>query len=140
MVQNVSKEEIGGRLLRFFSAMDAACPDWDTAVVLSKVNQYYFTGTMQDGMLVIKRDRRAFYFVRRSFERAKEESPFSDIYPMESYRDAAGLAGADFGNTYIETEIVPVGIIERLKKVFCHGKSRFARPGHPESSGGQIPL
>ena len=89
---------------------------------MSKVNQYYFTGTMQDGMLIIKKTGKAFYFVRRSYERAKDESPFTNIYYMESYRDAALSVGTDCGNTYLETEIVTLGIIERLKKYFNIGK------------------
>lgn len=93
-------------------------PDWDTVVIISKVNQYYFTGTMQDGLLVIKSDGEARYFARRSFERAREESPLNTIYPMESYRDAAQVIGSDLGDTFLETEIVTLGMLERLKKYF----------------------
>ena len=46
---------------------------WDTAIILSKINQYYLTGTMQDGILFIKNDGKTLYFVRRSYERAKED-------------------------------------------------------------------
>ncbi len=28
-------------------------PGWEMAVVMSKINLFYFTGTMQDGMLII---------------------------------------------------------------------------------------
>ena len=46
-------------------------------------------GTMQDGMLMIPRGREAILWVRRSHEKALDESLFADIRPMESYRDAA---------------------------------------------------
>jgi len=113
-----SKQELLERLKRFRAAMDEANPGWNTALILGKVNQYYFTGTMQDAMLVLKKDGGAYYFVRRSFERAKDESEFDGIYPMESYGDAAAVTGAQLGNTYIESEIVTVGILERIKRKF----------------------
>lgn len=118
MQEQVTKQELDGRLKSFFKAMNAACPDWDTALFLGKVNQYYFTGTMQDGMLMFKRDGSAYYFVRRSYERALDESPFSNIYSMESYGDAAQIAGKECGNTYLEVETVTIGILERLKRKF----------------------
>ncbi len=118
MDKRVTKDELEGRLARFCSMMHETHPDWDTVVIISKVNQYYFTGTMQDGLLVIKSDGEARYFARRSFERAREESPLNTIYPMESYRDAAQVIGSDLGDTFLETEIVTLGMLERLKKYF----------------------
>lgn len=118
MQEKVTRQELDNRLKSFSEAMNAASPDWDTALFLGKVNQYYFTGTMQDGMLMIKRDGSAYYFVRRSYNRAVEESPFTNIYPMESYGDAALIAGKECGNTYLESETVTIGIIERLKRKF----------------------
>lgn len=122
MFKDITKQELNERLAKFCSAMDAAYPDWDTALIFSNVNQYYFTGTMQDGMLVIKKDRSINYFVRRSFERAVNESPLNCVYEMNSYRDAVQVIGADCGNTYLETEIVALAIMERLKKYFTIGK------------------
>ncbi|RJE48588.1 MULTISPECIES: Xaa-Pro peptidase family protein [unclassified Dehalobacter] len=110
--------ELDRRLNHLCGLMDQTCPDWDTILILGKVNQYYFTGTMQDGMLIIQKDRTRRYFVRRSYERAKAESLLTTIYPMESYRDAAGMIGTGLGNTYLETEIVPLAMLQRLKKYF----------------------
>lgn len=110
--------ELDRRLNHLCGLMDGTCPEWDTVLITGKVNQYYFTGTMQDGMLIIQKDRIRHYFVRRSYERAKAESPLTTIYPMESYRDAAGMIGPELGNTYLETEMVPLAMLERLKKYF----------------------
>ncbi len=118
MQEKVTGQELEARLGRFIQAMTRDNPDWDAALFLSKVNQYYFTGTMQDGMLMVKRDGPASYFVRRSYERACDESPFVNIYPMETYGDAAEVAGKELGNTYIEAEVVTVGILDRLKRKF----------------------
>jgi Xaa-Pro aminopeptidase len=118
MYEILTKEELLNRQESFRSALDLLTSDWNTAVIISKVNQYYLEGTMQDGILIIKRDGGAYYFTRRSFERAKNESPLDNIYKMESYRDAAAISGADFGNTYIETDIATISVAERIKKYF----------------------
>lgn len=118
MQEKVTRQELDDRLGRFTQAMHRDNPDWDTALFLGKVNQYYFTGTMQDGFVMLKRDGSVYYFVRRSFERARDESPLEAIYPMESYGDAVQIAGKTCGNTFIESETVTVGILERLKRKF----------------------
>lgn len=114
----VAKSELEERIKRLCTANSQKYPQWDSAIILNRVSQYYFTGTMQDGLLVIKKDGSAMYFARRSYERAAEESPLDCIYPMETYRDAALIAGRELGNTLVENEVLTVGILERLKKHF----------------------
>jgi len=115
----VTELELLERINKLCRSITEKHPDWDTAIILSRVSQFYFTGTMQDGLLLVKRNGSAFYFARRSFERAVEESPLSCIYPMESYKDAAAVAGSELGKVLVETEILTVGILERLKKHFA---------------------
>ena len=62
--------EFDERLERFRKRMDSSRPHWDTVIIVSKVNQYYFTGTMQDGFIIIKKDGCAIYYVYKSYERA----------------------------------------------------------------------
>ena len=115
---NPTLQELENRRNRFAAAMTAALPDWDTALIVGKINQFYFTGTMQDALLLIRRDGRLEYFVRRNFERAAQESPLEGVHPMKSYRDAAEIAGSALGNTYIEGDLVPYAMAERLGKYF----------------------
>jgi len=82
--------ELADRLRRFCGAMDGAHPDWEMCVISGSVNMYYFTGTIQDGALIIERDKGAVFWVRRSYERALAESAFGDIRRMNGFRDAAG--------------------------------------------------
>ncbi|MCL2351888.1 MAG: M24 family metallopeptidase [Firmicutes bacterium] len=107
--------ELETRRARFCGAMDAAFPDWESALVAGKVDQYYFTGTMQDALLVIRRGGGYDYFVRKSFERARLESPLERVYPMGSYRDAAQITGA-LGSAYIEGDTMPYAMVERIGK------------------------
>ena len=114
----MSKKELEQRLIKFCSAMDEKEPAWDTAIIIGRINQYYFTGTMQDGMLVITKDRKTYFFIRRSVERAKEESPLTNIFGMESYRDAAAYLGLYLGNTYLKTKIITYSILQKLQQHF----------------------
>lgn len=111
----VTKQELEKRI---HSLCKALGENWDTVFIINKINQYYLCGTMQDGLLVIKKNGEIFYFARKSFERAKAECPFDNIYPMGSYKDAVKIIGADCGVTYLETETVTIGVMERLKKYF----------------------
>lgn len=115
----LTKTELLSRCRRFDEAMTAEHPNWDTAFIAHKVNQYYFTGTMQDAIVVFRRGRiEPNVYVRRSFERALSESPLSSIYPMASYRDAAEIEGGACGNTYMELETLPFAVISRMRKHF----------------------
>jgi Xaa-Pro dipeptidase len=123
-LNKVPVTELEYRLKRFREIMDEREPEWEIAFVISKLNQYYFTGTMQDGLLVIPRDAEAICFVRRSYKRALDESLFRDIRPMESYRNAAAVLGRLPATVYLEAEIVPLAMLERLKKYFAFSAFR----------------
>ena len=118
MYNELTSGELLERINKLCKNIEKYYSEWDTVLILSRVNQYYFTGTMQDGILIIKKNGEAKYFVRKSFDRATAESPLSCIYPMEGYRDAAAAVGAELGNVLIETELMTMATLERLKKYF----------------------
>lgn len=118
MQDKVPVPELRERLDRFRSRMDTDHPDWAFASIFGNVNQYYFTGTMQDGVLLIPRDDAAVLWVRRSYERARSESLFPDIRSMGSYRDAARGLGALPDAVYLETDVVPLAVVRRFQKYF----------------------
>ncbi len=111
--------ELTARMERFRGRMEKENPDWEMAAIFGRINLYYLTGTMQDGMLLIPRDDEAVLWVRRSFERAEKESLFPDIRPMNSYRDAAAFYGNLPETLFTETELVPIGMFERFNKYFA---------------------
>lgn len=118
MIKKVPYKELDQRLKSFRAVMEKREPEWELALVIGKVNQYYFTGTMQEGLLFIPRDREAVYYVRRSCERAVDESLFPNIQPMDTYRDATASMGKLSTTVYLEAELVPLAMYERLKKYF----------------------
>lgn len=114
----VPASELEARLERFRRAMDTAHPGWEMAAVNHKVAMYYFTGTIQEGVLLI-RPQDAVFWVRRSFERACNESHFSDIRPMHSFREAAAFYGSAPKVMYVETKKATLDWERMLHKYFA---------------------
>ena len=109
---------------RFRARMETACPDWEVAAIFGRINQFYFTGTMQEGMLLIPRREAAVFWVRRSYERAVEESVFSPLKPMSGFRDAAGWLGRLPACVYLDADMVPLSLYQRFHKHFPFPEAR----------------
>jgi Xaa-Pro aminopeptidase len=120
MTTKVPLSELTDRMKRFRARMDAENPNWELAAFLGRVNQYYFTGTMQDGVLLVPRDGESVYCVRRSFQRAGDESLFPNIRPMKSFRDAVPAVPVASARevVHIETELIPLALVQRFRKHF----------------------
>jgi len=118
MEQKTPALELRDRMERFRLRMDREDPAWDIAVIFGRTNQFYFTGTMQDGVLLVPRDDEAVLWVRRSIERALDESLFPEIRPMRSFRDAAAGMGACPPTAHVDAEAVPLAHLERFRKHF----------------------
>ncbi len=117
MPQKVPGTELHDRMKRFREQMDERHRDWEMAVLFHKINLYYFTGTIQDGLLLIPREDEGVLWVRRSYERALDESFFPDIRPMIGFRDVATQVRVP-DILHVETEIIPLALIRRFQKHF----------------------
>ncbi|MEG6513840.1 Xaa-Pro peptidase family protein [Desulforamulus ruminis] len=124
MKTQVPFNELKGRMNRFRTKMETSTPDWQMAVIFSKINLYYFTGTMQEGMLLIPREDEAVFWVRRSYERAVDESLFPFIRPMDSFREAAASLKKFPSVVHLEMEVVPLALYQRFKKYFPFSEAR----------------
>ena len=118
MFKQVPASELNARLTRFINQMNAIHPQWEMAIIINKINLYYFTGTMQEGMLIVPREGEAILWVRRSYERAVSESLFARIRPMESFRDAAAAYPVIPESVHLETSFIPVAFMKLLQKYF----------------------
>jgi Xaa-Pro aminopeptidase len=108
--------ELTGRLKRFLARMDKTQPGWELAIITGKIPLYYFTGTMQDGLLLIPHDGDAVFWVRQSYERAVDESFFPDLRRMRSYRDVTDGVGNIPREVYLETDLTTVTQLKRMQK------------------------
>jgi Xaa-Pro dipeptidase len=108
--------ELANRLKCFRARMDKTQPGWEMAAITGKVPLYYFTGTMQDGLLIVPHDGDAVFWVRQSYERAADESSFPDLRRMKSYRDVASGMGKIPRELFLETDLVPIAQLQRMQK------------------------
>ncbi|MDY0291213.1 MAG: Xaa-Pro peptidase family protein [Desulfuromonadaceae bacterium] len=121
----VPARELDTRMQALRKRMDQDHPEWELLAIFSKVNQFYFTGTMQDAVLLIPREQEASYWVRRSLQRAQEESEFPAIHQMGSFRDAATTFATLPQVIHVEGERLPLSAFQRFNK---HFKSTGATP------------
>ena len=119
-MNELTLQELLQRREKFIALMTSRFPRWNSAVIMESVNKYYFTGTIQDGVLVIQRDGKLIYGVRRSFERALEESPLpsDEIINIGTYRDLSQKTGGSLGEVYVEGDTMPLVTRDRLAKYF----------------------
>ena len=118
MTNQVPLSELTSRLQRFKKRMNSDYSDWEIAVIFSKINLLYLTGSMPDGMLIIPRESDPVFWVRRSYERTLDESLFPDIRPMGSFKDAAAYFQKIPDTIYLETEFIPLAMYQRFHKYF----------------------
>ncbi|MCL2293318.1 MAG: Xaa-Pro peptidase family protein [Spirochaetes bacterium] len=118
MPETVTKQELLQRIENLYKAAKIINKDFDAILIIDKVNHYYFTATMQDGLFLLKNDGSYVYFVRKSFERAKLESPLDNIFPMTSYKDVFSKTG-NIKQVFLETNIVTLNTLDRMKKYFA---------------------
>ena len=107
IINKVPKSELACRLERFMREMDATYPAWEICAVTGSMSMYHLTGTICDGLLLIRRNQGSVLWVRRSYERSILESDFPDIRPMKNFRDLASQlasAGSHLPDTlYLDT-------------------------------------
>ena len=118
MFNKVPAGELSTRLLRFRKRLNGAHSQWSMAVIVNKINLFYFTGTFQEGMLVVPRAGEAILWLRRSFQRARGDSAFPDIRPMDSFRDAAAAYPMIPDVIHVETEFLSLAYLQRFRKYF----------------------
>lgn len=85
MPHKVPKKELDARLSALRAALTQDDPGWEMAILNNKISMYYFTGTMQEGSLVVT-PAAATLWVRRDLGRAQSESLLEDLRPMKSFR------------------------------------------------------
>lgn len=116
----VPHTEISARLDRLQQRLLAQA--LDGALVLDQVNMYYYTGTMQQAVLFVPAVGEAVFLVRRSLERAQQETPLSQVLPLPGLSRLRntltdlGLATARVGIAEIS---LPVTTYKTLIKIFA---------------------
>lgn len=126
-IHRVPKQELEERMRTFRAHMHRINPSWRMVMIHHKINMYYLTGTMQEGVLIISPDS-AILWVRRNYERACQESLFADIRPMGSFRTIAAFY-TDIPHTiYLETANATLEWMNLVKKYIPLEKIENVQP------------
>ncbi|MFA5514862.1 MAG: Xaa-Pro peptidase family protein [Desulfuromonadales bacterium] len=111
--------ELRSRYGRLQSLMQqTAC---DGILILQNADLFYFTGTVQQGVLYIPAAGEPVYMVRKDAGRARMESGLKDIVPIKSPKDIPGIL-ADFSLPWpkqagMELDVLPVALYRRFAPV-----------------------
>jgi len=110
-------EEITARIAALKGLMAASGIDF--CVIMQHVDLFYFTGSLQKATLVITQDSDPLYFVQRSVERARMETPLA-VREVKSDREIGSVLkdkGMLAGRGGMELDVVPVAVFQRFASI-----------------------
>ena len=117
----VPAQEIAQRVSRLQSLLQEG--PMDGALILDPLNMYYYTGTMQQGVLFVPTEGEPVFLVRRSFERAQQETPLKRVLFLKGFSQLQAML-ADLG---LQTSIL--GVAETTLSVSVFKTLTNAFPG-----------
>jgi Xaa-Pro aminopeptidase len=116
----VPASEIEHRLLRIQEMM--VQDGFEGALLFQNMDRFYFSGTMQPGILFLQPQGEPILFIRKNIDRAREESSLEKIVPLTSLRDlSATLLEMDIPlpqSLGLELDILPAQIYLQLETLF----------------------
>lgn len=84
----------------------------DAALIVQRVDLFYFTGTAQTGWLYIPAEGPPLLGIRRHAQRAAEETPLESVIPLGSVREMPGTIRKRYGRLPsrlgLEMDVLPV--------------------------------
>ena len=120
----------------------------DGALIIQNTDLFYFAGTIQQAHLYIPADGEPLLMVRKSYERALEESNIKRIIPFSSPKQIPGLLRENGYNIPgvlgLETDVMPVNFYFTYRECFENSKltdvSHFIRLVRSVKSGYEIEI
>lgn len=89
----------------------------DAVIIIQNVNLYYFSNTIQLGVLVINVEGEPIYFVKRDYDRAKAESHIENIIKINSFKDISNYLNLESKKIGLELDILPVNQYKRFQEL-----------------------
>ena len=94
----------------------------DAVFVFQNADLFYFSGTIQSGLLYIPSDGDPIYLVNKSLTRARQESAWDRILPLRKLEEAPGLLQTEGARTLrkigLEMDVLPASYYLRLVQMF----------------------
>lgn len=117
--QITPESEISERIRRFQGLLRRE--GIDAALIQQLIDRFYFSGTVQDGVIVIPAEGMPVYLCRRSVSRAAAESSL-EIRPIRSLKEIPGslaeLGVPENGRLGLELDVIPAGLYLRFSSMF----------------------
>ncbi len=117
MSLRVPSEEIRDRIERLRQRMEEK--GIEGALIFQNVDLFYFSGTMQEGVLFLSLTEELL-FIRRFLPRAEEETPLERVLPLRSLREIAPLIRDHLGRIPsrmgLELDLLPVRLYRKLEE------------------------
>jgi Xaa-Pro aminopeptidase len=114
------KSELEGRISKLQQKMQKE--ELDSVLILQQADKFYFSGTVQDGVIFIPSEGQPVFMVRKSFDRAKEESKLDNIVSFRSYKQIPEIVSkygtSKYSKIGLELDVMPVAIFRKLQSVF----------------------
>jgi Xaa-Pro dipeptidase len=104
----------------------------DAVLIVQNADLFYFTGSIQQGVLYVPASGEPLYLVRKDYARARMECGLKEIVPFQSPKDIPKIL-ADFGypqpgRAGMELDVVPVALFNRFQKALEHCRFQDATP------------
>jgi Xaa-Pro aminopeptidase len=91
------------------------------AIILDGINMFYYTGTIQHGLLFVPADGAPVFFIRRSFERAKKETPLEALVQFRNFGEIPARLddyGYQVSRLGVDETSIPVSIFKKVSGAF----------------------
>ena len=101
---------------RRISALQSQMGEMDGALLFHAVDMCYFSGTAQDGLVYVPRDGDPLVMIKRSRERAAEESPL-EVRPLRNMRNLKSDLGIPKGAIMgLEMDVLPCSFYFKIDR------------------------
>jgi Xaa-Pro dipeptidase len=114
------RSEATNRVRRLQQSMRAS--SIDAVFILQNADLYYFSGTIQSGLLCIPCEGNPVYLVKKSLTRAKQECAWNRIIPFSRLEDAPGILQTEgigpLKKAGLEMDVLPAAFYLKLAKLF----------------------
>ncbi len=95
----------------------------DAVLMMQSADLFYFTGSIQQGVLYVPASGEPLYLVRKDHGRARMECGLKEVIPFKSPKDIPGVvSGYGYPQAKqlgMELDVVPVALFQRFQKVLA---------------------
>ena len=107
---------------RRIEALQSQMGEMDGALLFHAVDMCYFSGTAQDGLVYVPRDGDPVVMIKRSLDRAAEESPLA-VRPLRNMRNLKSDLGIPKGAVMgLEMDVLPCSFYFKIDKALDNAR------------------